>query len=84
MSQDELAAKVDTKGNVIGLLESGERGLSDKWLRKLAPALGTTPGFLLDYDPNEIDPDYLADVMAVPKDGQERVREMLRLLLKTG
>ncbi|WP_454760605.1 helix-turn-helix transcriptional regulator [Caulobacter segnis] len=45
ISQDELGELVGTKGNVIGLLESGERGLSDKWLRKLASHLGTTRGF---------------------------------------
>lgn len=84
LSQDELGRLVDTKGNVIGLLEAGERSLSDKWLRRLAPALGTTPGFLLDHDPNDIDPDYLAEVMSVPKEDQARARDMLRLMRRTG
>lgn len=51
MTQEQLAERVGTAGNVIGLIESGQRGLSDKWLRKLAPELGTTPGFLLDHSP---------------------------------
>lgn len=80
MSQEELAAKVDTKGNVIGLLESGERGLSDKWLRKLAPALQTRPGFLLEFDPNDVDPLYLEAVVDVPKDRREDVQQVIRII----
>ena len=57
MSQEELGEKVGTTGSTISMLELGERGLSAKWLRKLAPALNTTPGHLLDHDPNAIDND---------------------------
>lgn len=80
LSQDQLAERVNTKGNVIGLLESGERGLSDKWLRKLAPVLGTRPGFLLEFDPNEVDPAFLQEITETPKEDQPRAAEMLRLL----
>lgn len=55
LTQAQLAAIVDTEGSVISLLESGDRGLSGKWLRRLAPALETTPGLLLDFDPDAID-----------------------------
>jgi transcriptional regulator with XRE-family HTH domain len=55
LTQTQLAALVDTQGSVISLLESGDRRLSDKWLRRLAPPLDTTPGLLLDYDPQDID-----------------------------
>ncbi len=57
MSQEELGEKVGTTGSTISMLELGERGLSAKWLRKLAPALQTTPGHLLDHDPQSIDND---------------------------
>jgi transcriptional regulator with XRE-family HTH domain len=57
MSREELAAKVDTTGAVIWHLEQGERALSAKWLRRLAPALGTKPGLLLDHDPNNLPTD---------------------------
>jgi transcriptional regulator with XRE-family HTH domain len=53
LTQEQLAEKVGTSGNVISLLESGDRGLGDKWLRKLAPVLGTTPGILLDHHPDD-------------------------------
>lgn len=59
MTQEELAEKVGTTGAVISLIESGARGLSDKWLRKLAPALNTTAGHLLDHDPNDLPTDII-------------------------
>src|SRR3990167_10236693 len=35
LTQEQLAELADTKGSTISLLESGDRGLGDKWLRKL-------------------------------------------------
>lgn len=84
LSQDQLAAKVGTKGNVIGHLESGERGLSDKWLRRLAPALGTTPGFLLDHSPEDLDAAYIDAAMSVPPDDRPQVLEILKTFKKVG
>lgn len=67
LTQAQLAAVVGTEGSVISLLESGDRRLSDKWLRRLAPVLGTTPGFLLDYNPGQTSV-ALRDVIAlIPK-----------------
>lgn len=51
LSQADLAAKVGTTGPMINHLENGNRALSHKWLVRLAPALGTTPGFILDHNP---------------------------------
>jgi transcriptional regulator with XRE-family HTH domain len=59
MTQQELAEAVGTNSNMIGYLESGERGLSAKWLRRLAPALNTTSGMILDHDPAELDSDII-------------------------
>jgi transcriptional regulator with XRE-family HTH domain len=84
MSQEELGKLVGTAGNVIGLLESGERGLSDKWLRKLAPALGTTPGFLLDHDPDDIDRDLLEAVRDIAATDKQRVLQILQTFRKAG
>lgn len=80
MTQDELAAALDppTAANVISNLETGDRGLSDKWLRKLAAALGTTPGFLLDFDPNDVDREYLEAVLSVPKESRAQALAILR------
>jgi transcriptional regulator with XRE-family HTH domain len=82
LSQEQLAKKVGTAGNVIGLLESGERQLSDKWLRRLAPALGTTPGFLLDLDPNTIDPAFIDAALDVPPESRPQVLEILKTFSK--
>jgi transcriptional regulator with XRE-family HTH domain len=81
MTQEELAKAVDTTGAVISLLESGARGLSAKWLRRLAPALGTTPGFLLDHHPDDIPTDVMeiwGDIPASQRDQAIRVLEAFR------
>lgn len=80
LTQEQLADAVGTAGNVIGLLESGERGLSSKWLQRLAPLLGTTPGFLLDHDPNDLDAAYLEAVLEVPKERRSEALAILRVL----
>jgi len=59
MTQAQLAEAVGTNQNMIGYLEQGERGLSAKWLRRLAPALNVQPGMLLDHDPNDLPHDII-------------------------
>lgn len=68
MTQVQLANAAGTKGSVISLLESGDRRLSDKWLRKLAPALLTTPGHLLDHDPEDVPTDLMEIWADIPED----------------
>lgn len=84
LSQEALAVLVGTAGNVIGLLETGERGLSDKWLRKLAPVLGTTPGRLLDYSPDDLDSAYLEAALGVAKEDRPQVLQIISTFKKTG
>lgn len=79
LSQEALADKVGTTASQISMLENGERGLSAKWLRKLAPALGTTPGHLLDHDPGTLDNDVFDIWVAIG----ERDREQALRVLKT-
>lgn len=84
MSQPELAEAIGTSHQVIGYLERGRTQLSAKWLRKLAPALKTTPGLLLDHDPNDLDSD-LIDMWAGASAGQQRqITDVASALLKTG
>jgi transcriptional regulator with XRE-family HTH domain len=80
MTQAKLAEAVDTTGAVISLLEAGERGLSDKWLRRLAPVLGTTPGNLLDMDPHDVDHDIIEIINSMPKEMQEQAKSVLKAL----
>lgn len=82
LTQQELADRLDppTTKQVIQAIESGARGLSDKWLRKLAPALGTSPGFLLDHDPTDVATDFLDVWAQVPDDRKAEALEMLQIL----
>ena len=84
LTQDQLAERVGTNANMIGYLESGERGLSAKWLRRLAPALDTTPGMLLDHDPNTLDNDII-DIWAHAGERERRqISDIAKTLLRTG
>jgi transcriptional regulator with XRE-family HTH domain len=78
LTQAKLAEAVDTTGAVISLLESGERGLSDKWLRKLAPVLGTRPGHLLEVDPHDVDNDLLEIWEQIPVESRPHARDVLK------
>ena len=78
LTQARLAEAVGTTGAVISLLESGERGLSDKWLRKLAPVLGTRPGHLLEVDPESVNDD-IFDIWAdIPEERRDQARDVLK------
>lgn len=83
MTQLELAAELDTKSSIISELESGRIPLSAKWLNKLAPVLGTTAGFLLDHDPNDIDAAFLEAALAVPKEDRAQVLQILETFKKS-
>lgn len=84
MTQEQLAAKIETTGAVISLLESGDRQLSPKWLRKLAPALGTTPGYLLDHDPNDLPTEFLDVIHRIPKESLQQALAILSTFARTG
>lgn len=84
LTQAELAEKVGTNANMIGYLESGERGLSAKWLRKLADALEITPGHLLDHNPNDLPSDILEIWMNADPSVQRQIAEVAKALVRTG
>ncbi len=78
MTQSKLAEAIGTTGAVISLLESGDRGLSDKWLRKIAPVLGTRPGHLLEVDPDGVSDDILDIWAEIPEERRDQARDVLR------
>lgn len=84
LSQAELAEKVGTNANMIQYLETGERGLSAKWLRKLAPALDTSPGLLLDHDPHMLDSDILEIWNTAGPREKRQISEIAKTLLRDG
>lgn len=83
MTQEQLAAACEppTTGSVISLLEEGERGLSLKWLRRLAPALDTRPGHLADVNPLQADTLTQELIDAIPDEKREQVAAILRTFL---
>jgi len=84
LSQVELAEKVGTSHQVIGYLERGRTQLSAKWLRKLAEALETTPGHLLDVDPENLDNDIVDIWTRIPERDREQAARVLRSFTRTG
>jgi transcriptional regulator with XRE-family HTH domain len=84
MTQEALAEKVGTNANMIQYLETGERGLSAKWLRRLAPALDTTPGMLLDHDPHDLDSDVIDIWVHAAERERRQISDVAKALLKTG
>ena len=84
LSQDELAEKVGTTKSVISLLENEKRPLSSKWLRKLAEALDTQPGYILDYDPNSISADIFDIWSRIDAVDRDRAARILHTFTKTG
>lgn len=83
LSQEELAEKVGTTKSVISLLENEKRPLSSNWLRKLATALKTTPGRILDIDPADGDADVLKLFDDIPKKDRPTALRVLRSLTGT-
>jgi transcriptional regulator with XRE-family HTH domain len=82
LTQAKLAEAVGTTGAVISLLESGERGLSDKWLRKLAPVLRTRPGHLLEVDPENANEDVMDIWADIPEDRRDQARDVLKTFMR--
>lgn len=82
LTQQQLADKVKTTKGVISLLESGGRGLSDKWAHKLAPALWIKPGWLLDHDPETISTDVLERWTDIPEESRPQALAALDIFTR--
>lgn len=84
LSQTELAEKAETTHQVIGYLERGRTQLSAKWLRKLAPILGTTPGMLLDHDPHELPGDVISMWTHASARERRQIADIAKTITRTG
>lgn len=86
LTQQQLADAIvpTTTKQVIQAIETGQRGLSDKWLRRLAPALGTTPGHLLEHDPENLPTDILDVFNSIPSENRDQALAVLKTFQKTG
>lgn len=83
MTQEELAAKADTTASQISMLESGERGLTHKWARILAPLLKTNPGHLFDTDPESLDNDVHDIWISIDKRDRAQALRVLKSFART-
>ena len=84
LTQQVLAEAVATEKSVISLIENEKRGLSDEWAHKLAPILGTTPGFLYDHDPNNLDTELIDAVRQVPAKDRDQALAILKTFRGAG
>jgi transcriptional regulator with XRE-family HTH domain len=78
LTRADLAKRAGTSAQVIADLETGAVELSDKWRNTLATALGTKAGFLIDLDPNDIDPSFLDTFSAIPKEQRAQALAILK------
>lgn len=85
MTQQQLADAAGTNANMIGYLEAGERALSLKWARRLAPALDTNEGMLIQYDPNDLDDDLIEIWATASNRERKQLLDIARTIVrKTG
>lgn len=84
MTLDEVAAAIDSTKATVQQLEVGRMTLSHKWLVKIAPVLGTTPGMLLDHDPNDLPTSVLETWAAIPTEDQPTALRVLESFKRTG
>lgn len=83
MTQEQLAEAIETTAGVISLLETRQRALSPKWLLRLAPVLRTTPGHLLQHDPESLDSQILEVWAEIgDQEDKERAIDILRAFTK--
>jgi transcriptional regulator with XRE-family HTH domain len=84
MTQEALAHELDTTKSVISDMERDNLQMSPKWARRIAPILGTTPGHLLDTDPNEVDNDILNIWTQINSEDRSQAAKVLRSFIRTG
>jgi transcriptional regulator with XRE-family HTH domain len=77
-TQAKLAEEIGTTSSVVSLLESGDRQLSPKWLRRIAAAFGIPTGYLLEHHPDAIPADVLEVWAGVPAEKREDALAVLR------
>lgn len=84
MKGAELASALDITPGMVSDLENSKRALSAKWLRRLAPVLQTTPGMLLDHDPNDLSSDILEIWAQAGEREKRQLVDIARTLVRSG
>lgn len=79
-----LAEALDITPGMISDLANSKRALSAKWLRRLAPALKTTPGLLLDHDPHDLDRDVIELWVNADAKQRRQLKDVAQALVRNG
>jgi transcriptional regulator with XRE-family HTH domain len=74
----ELAKKSGLGTQTITELEAGNMDASVKLLDRLAAALDTVSGHLLNFDPDDVDPAFIDTFRAIPKERRGQALEILK------
>lgn len=84
MTGAQLADAVggNVTAGMISDLANSKRQLSAKWLRRLAPALDTTPGHLLDHDPSELPSDIVEVWMSATREQQRQLLALAKVVVE--
>ncbi len=80
----KLAKELGITPGMVSDLANSNRALSAKWLRRIAPALSTTPGLLLDHDPYDLDSDIIQIWVAAGLRERKQIAEMAKVIVGTG
>jgi len=81
MTLEQVADQIGTTASVVTYLESGQRVLSAKWLRRIAPVFGITPGILLDHHPDDVSADMIEIWTSATTGQKQQITDMARILL---
>lgn len=84
MKGAQLAKLLDITPGMVSDLENSNRALSAKWLRRIAPHLRTTPGLLLDHDPNDLDSDVIEIWVTAGLREKQQIAGAAKAIVKTG
>lgn len=82
MTLEALGEAVGTTKGVISELELSKKGLSHKWLARLAPALKTRPGWLLEYDPETLDHEAMEAFMRLTPEARAQAIRIIEVMSK--
>lgn len=82
MTLEDLAKEAGTTKGVISEIELSKKGLSLKWLYRLAPALKTSPGMIVDYHPEIVDHDALSAFLRLGEAEKQQVLKIIGVLQK--
>ena len=77
-----LATALGITPGMVSDLANSNRALTAKWLRRIAPTLNTTPGLLLDHDPNELDSDIIEIWVNATSDERRQLKDVAQALVR--